>query len=344
MHTGLYHALDFTKDGKSLDFLAIPFSIDRSPYYQVKVPVCRIRNGDGPRVLLMAGNHGDEYEGELLLGRLFRRLDPARIRGELTILPVANAPAVMAARRRSPLDDGNLNRAFPGDAGGTPTARLAHFLEHELFARHDVVFDIHSGGTSMAHLPCALIERQGPPDRLARALELMRALGMPYGFVAENGALAPTSMAAAARAGAIGLSGEFGGGGTVTPDTMRLTARAIDNLLMAVGVTQEPILEAPAAAPAPMQLLQLDSHRQGIYALRRGWFEPVVDVGARVAAGDLAGWLHDLTRLDVPEEALRFRESGIVISRRLHTDSEAGDCLIQVARPVEEADILARAA
>ena len=344
MHTGLYHALDFTRDGKSLDFLSIPFSVDRSPYFQVKVPVCRIRNGEGPRVLLMAGNHGDEYEGELLLGRLFRRLDADRVRGELTILPVTNAPAVMAARRRSPLDDGNLNRAFPGDPAGTPTARLAHFLEHELFPRHDVVFDIHSGGTSMAHLPCALIERQGPPDRLERALELMRALGMPYGFVAENGAQAPTSMAAAARAGTIGVSGEFGGGGTVTPETIALTARAIDNLLMAAGVTQEPVLADSAPAPAPMQLLQLDSHRQAIYALHRGWFEPAVDVGARVAAGDLAGWFHDLTRLDAPEQELRFQESGVVISRRLHTDSDAGDCLIQVARPVEEARILERAA
>ncbi len=342
MHTGLYHALDFAADGKSLDFLSIPFSVDRSPYYQVKVPVCRVRNGAGPRVLLMAGNHGDEYEGELLLGRLFRRLDPARIRGEVTILPATNAPAVMAARRRSPLDEGNLNRAFPGDPAGSPTFRLAHFLEHELFPRHDVVFDLHSGGTSMAHLPCALIERQGTPDRLGRALELMQALGMPYGFVAENGATAPTSMAAAARAGVIGISGEFGGGGTVTPETMAYTARAIDNLLIAVGLTDAPVLSVSGPAPAPMQLLQLDSHRQAIYALRRGWFEPAVDVGARVAAGDLAGWFHDLTRLDQPEEELRFQEAGIVISRRLHSDSEAGDCLIQVARPVEEAGILAR--
>ena len=68
----------------------------------------------------MAGNHGDEYEGEIALGRLIRRLDPARVRGEITILPMANVPAVMAARRRSPLDNGNLNRAFPGSPGGTP--------------------------------------------------------------------------------------------------------------------------------------------------------------------------------------------------------------------------------
>lgn len=31
------------------------------------------------------------------------------------------------------------------------------------------------------------------------------------------------------------------------------------------------------------------------------------------------------------EEPLRFAEPGIVISHRLHTMSDAGDCLIQVA-------------
>ncbi|GGF50321.1 deacylase [Aliidongia dinghuensis] len=336
MHTGLFHSLDLTADGKALSFLGIPFSVDRSPYFQVKIPVCRVRRGTGPRILLMAGNHGDEYEGEITLGRLVRRITPERIRGELTILPIANAPAVMAARRRSPLDQGNLNRAFPGNPGGTPTERLAHFLEHELFPRHDIVFDLHSGGTSMAHLPCSLVERQGPPERFGRALELMAALGMPYGFVAENGATAPTSMAAAARAGAIGLSGEFGGGGTVTPATMALTSRAIDNLLQAVGMVEAPLLGDHPPVTSPTRLLMLDSHEQAIFATRRGWFEPAVDVGAEVAAGDLAGWYHDLSDLERPEQALTFAHSGIVISRRLHSDSEAGDCLIQVARPIDE--------
>ncbi|HEY5798173.1 MAG TPA: succinylglutamate desuccinylase/aspartoacylase family protein [Bosea sp. (in: a-proteobacteria)] len=335
MHTGLFHEIDFAAHGKSISHLSIPFSVDRSPYFQVKVPVCRIRSGDGPRVLLMAGNHGDEYEGEIALTRLIRRLSPEMVRGEITILPFTNAPAVFAARRRSPLDDGNLNRAFPGDAGGTPTFRIAHFLEHELFPRHDVVFDLHSGGTSMAHLPCSLIERQGSPETLNRALTLMDALGMPYGFVAANGAEAPTSMAAAARAGAIGISGEFGGGGTVTPQSMALTQRAIDRLLSELGTISEPILGDHEPVEQATKLLSLQSHAQAIYATRRGWFEPAVDCGAEVQAGDLAGWYHDFGRLDAVEEALHFAVSGVVISRRLHSDCVSGDCLIQVGQPVD---------
>lgn len=334
MHTGLFHTLDFDADGRVLDHLGLPFSVDRSPYFHVKVPVARIRNGDGPSVLLMAGNHGDEYEGEFALARLVRRLDPARMRGAVTILPMANAPAVRASKRCSPLDGGNLNRAFPGDPDGTPTQRIAHFLEHELFPRHDVVFDLHSGGTSMAHLPCALIERQADPQRQERAVGLMRALGLPYGFIADNGPAAPTSMGAAARAGIIGLSGEFGGGGTVTPATMRGASAAIDALLLALGIIGAPLL-GPMPVAGPMRLLSLARHAQAIYATAPGWFEPAVEVGAEVAAGDLAGWVHDLDRLEVAEAPLRFAEAGIVISHRLHSRCEPGDCLIQVAEVLD---------
>jgi predicted deacylase len=331
MHSGLVHTIDLDRDGKRLDYLSIPFSIDRSPYFQVKVPICVVRNGEGPSVLLMAGNHGDEYEGEFALAKLIRRLDPARIRGRITILPLTNAPAVMAAKRCSPLDGGNLNRAFPGDPLGTPTRRIAHFLETDLFPRHEVVLDIHSGGTSMEHLPVALIERDADEARHRRALDLMGRLGFEHAFVADNGAGSPTSMGAARRAGTIGLSGEFGGGGTATVDSMVLTARAIDNLLLALGSVDGPVLGDGAPPAGPMRLMSLARHSQGIYATRRGWFEPAVRLGETVTAGALAGWYHDLERLEAAEEPLHFAEGGIVISRRLHSQCEAGDCLLQVA-------------
>jgi predicted deacylase len=48
------------------------------------------------------------------------------MRGRVTILPLANAPAEMAARRCSPLDGGNLNRAFRGEPNGAPP----HMKDH----------------------------------------------------------------------------------------------------------------------------------------------------------------------------------------------------------------------
>ncbi|PZU24523.1 MAG: deacylase [Shinella sp.] len=335
MHTGLFHSIDFNAEGKQFGWLSAPFSVDRSPYFHVRTPICTIRNGDGPSVLLMAGNHGDEYEGEINLKRLIRSVQPADIKGRLTILPFANMPAVMSARRCSPLDGGNLNRAFPGSMESNPTSRMANFLERELFPKYDIVFDMHSGGTSMAHLPTGLIEESDDAERHAKAVALLNALGMPYAFIARNGIDAPTSMAAAARAGAIGISGEFGGGGSVTPETMSLTALAINNLLIASGLATKPLLPSHSQAQKT-RLLSLNSHDQAIYATRTGWFEPAVDVGAEVEAGDVAGWYHNFEQLSETEEELRFAVPGVVISRRLHTQSQNGDCLIQVGRLIKD--------
>jgi hypothetical protein len=138
-------------------------------------------------------------------------------------------------------------------------------------------------------------------------------------------------MGAARRAGAIGVSGEFGGGGTTTPETIVATERAIDSLLMALGIVDHPVLSKHTTETAPMVILSLARQSQAIYATRQGWFEPAVLPGAAVSAGDIAGWLHDLEQLDVLEKELRFIEGGIVLSRRLHTMCDAGDCLIQVA-------------
>ncbi|MGH1482820.1 MAG: succinylglutamate desuccinylase/aspartoacylase family protein [Geminicoccales bacterium] len=332
MHTGIFNPIDPQQDGKIVTHLSLPYSIDRSPYYQIKIPICHIRNGDGPRVLLTAGNHGDEYEGELTLLKLIQKLEPADVSGTVTIMPAANLPAVMAARRRSPFDDGNLNRVFPGNPQGTPTERIAHFIETDLVPRHDILFDLHSGGTSMAHLPCALMERYTDAALHEKSLTAMRALGMPYGFIANNGSDTPTSIGAAFRAGIPSIAGEFGGGGTVTPLTMRLTAEAVDRLLMYQGVVDHPVLAPDAGPPNETVLLGLDRQSLFVYALREAWFEPAVNLGDQVEAGQLAGWLHDLKEITRPADALHFEEGGIVLALRLHTHCQAGDCLAAVGR------------
>ena len=332
MHTGVFDPIDADRNGKIVTHLSLPYSVDRSPYYQIKIPICHIRNGDGPRVLLMAGNHGDEYEGELTLLKLIQKLEPTDVAGTVTIMPAVNQPAVMAARRRSPFDDGNLNRAFPGDPKGTPTERIAHFIETDLVRRHDIIFDLHSGGTSMAHLPCGLIERHADSVLHAKSLEAMQALGMTYGFIADNGPETPTSVGAAFRAQVPHVSGEFGGGATVTPETMRLTEEAVDRLLMHQGVVSRPILRPDAAPPGETVLLGLDRQSLFVYALWEGWFEPAVVLGEEVAAGQPAGWLHDLRDVTRKAKELTFEEAGVVLALRLHTHCQAGDCLIAVGR------------
>src|SRR5690606_32660324 len=116
-----------------------------------------------------------------------------------------------------------------------------------------------------------LIERQADPALYARAVELLQAMGAPHAFIADNGPAAPTSMGAARRAGIVGISGEFGGGGTVTPSSMAFTEACLDRLLVKTGVLNAPVLSRkPLPELQETQFLSLARHSQGIYAPHRG--------------------------------------------------------------------------
>ncbi|HET6521982.1 MAG TPA: succinylglutamate desuccinylase/aspartoacylase family protein, partial [Geminicoccaceae bacterium] len=71
----------------------MPWSRNDSAWGAVRVPVTVVRNGGGPTAPLVAGNHGDEYEGQIALCRLIRELEPEAIQGRVMVLPAANLPA-----------------------------------------------------------------------------------------------------------------------------------------------------------------------------------------------------------------------------------------------------------
>ena len=62
--------IDLGAEGKATGFVRVPHSVHRSAYGWIPIPIVRIRNGDGPSVLMQAGNHGDEWEGQIGLGNL----------------------------------------------------------------------------------------------------------------------------------------------------------------------------------------------------------------------------------------------------------------------------------
>ena len=149
MSSRIIAEIDYEKDGKQVGWLGLPHSVTRSAYGKIMIPIAVIRNGKGPTVFFQAGNHGDEYEGQIALVKLIRELDPAAIQGRVIVLPAANFPAAMAGTRVSPIDEGNLNRAFPGSPDGTVTQQIAYYIDSVLFPQADLFHDLHSGGSSL---------------------------------------------------------------------------------------------------------------------------------------------------------------------------------------------------
>jgi predicted deacylase len=212
--------------------LRVPYSSDLSAYGWIPVPLICIRNGEGPTALLTAGNHGDEYEGQVALIKLARELDFTQIRGRIIILPALNFPAVAAGRRVSPIDDGNLNRVFPGMANGSPTEMIAHYVDSVLFALSDLVVDLHSGGRSLEYSPCALA-RPGLDEKHHKAvLELLNAFGAPFSILTDGqGGGASTTLYAAANQRRIpAITTELGGGAGLHHKTAAHTRKQLLDL------------------------------------------------------------------------------------------------------------------
>ena len=106
---------------------------------------------DGPTLTVLAGVHGDEYEGVRAIPQIFRALELAQLRGRLITVPVCNVPAYRTATRSSPIDGLNLARVFPGDAHGTVTQRIAHMLTEQMIAPASLLIDLHSAGVAYRH-------------------------------------------------------------------------------------------------------------------------------------------------------------------------------------------------
>jgi predicted deacylase len=326
--TRIWTPIDYDADGKQSDCLRLPHSSDMSAYGWIPIPLVCIKNGAGPTALLIAGNHGDEYEGQIALSSLARDTQVHDVSGRLLILPALNFPAVAAGRRLSPLDEGNLNRLFPGDAAGSPTEMIAHYVCEVLIPLADVVVDLHSGGRSLQYVASTLVRPGRTSDEHEKLLKLMRLFGAPISFVSDGtGGGGLTTLAAAAQArGALALTTELGGGGTLSREGLSLAKAGLGRLLKEQGILCDIAVE-PAV---PTRFMTVRGHSAFVYARDRGIFEPVAEIGGEVVEGQIAGRIHFPDLPTREPETLFFESPGLVACRRVPSLTERGDCLFKV--------------
>jgi predicted deacylase len=326
--------VDFNQDGRQHGFVRLFHSVHSSAYGFIPIPIVVLRNGDGPTAVFVSGNHGDEYEGQVALCNLTRSLDPTRINGRVIILPMANFPAGMAGRRTSSIDDGNLNRSFPGNPDGTVTQQIAFWIESELLPMADIVVDLHSGGSSLNYVPTVLTKRSGDPVRDAALLAALNAFAAPVAYITGggNGTGADHTLSGGAqRLGKICLGTELAGSGSVTPAALKIAERGLRNVLVHVGILPE---SERIPGPGKTRVVEVGGADYFIYAPESGVFEPVVELGDEVAAGQLAGRVHFPETPWAPAVEFHFQRAGLVLCKRIPGRTMRGDCLFHLGTDV----------
>jgi predicted deacylase len=131
------------KEGFESRLIDVPAGSDAG----TQIPITTISGAaPGLTLALIAGNHGYEYPPILALQRVRSLIDPAKLKGTIIMVHVANMPSFLGRTVYfSPIDGKNLNRVYPGRKDGTVSERIAYAITTEVIEKADYVLDLHCG-------------------------------------------------------------------------------------------------------------------------------------------------------------------------------------------------------
>lgn len=290
----------------------------------VLLPVIVVRGArPGPALLVVAGVHGDEYEGMAAIRQVAASLEPARMQGLFVAIPVANPFAYEARSRVTPLhlDGLNLARVFPGDPAGSPTRQLAaKLLELVLnnLGPDDLFLDFHSGSAD-AQFARLIGFRDVPGPAAERAQEIARHTGIsqlwripdsPGPFNAET-----------ARRGIVTLGTETTGRAGCDPVDVAVFAEGLRNLLAYLTIVPD--------WPAPPRLATPARTTVEVIAPATGWFESEAQLHEVVAKGQRLGRIVDL--FGDPVADVHAPVAGAIWASRTMPPVRTGELLFYIA-------------
>ncbi|HXF83715.1 MAG TPA: succinylglutamate desuccinylase/aspartoacylase family protein [bacterium] len=238
----------------------------------LQLPLHEIR-GDrpGPTVGLCAAIHGEEATGVEILYRFLTAVDLDGLAGRLLVMPVANPFSFAAVTRHTPIDMNNLNRVFPGQAGGFLTEQLAHRMVADFLAGLDVFIDFHAGGATPTVDYVYIINAE----------DLSRAFGSRLLYRPKE-TLAGTSVSVTRERGVRSVVVELGGGRVDQAGFVARGLAGLLNILRAVGS----LPGTPTPPPAQIVLREIATLRP-----RHGGLllPEVTTLGAEVRGGQVLG-------------------------------------------------------
>lgn len=182
----------------------------------------------GPRILLTAGVHGDEYEPMLAACELMEYLSGNLLRGSVTIVPVVNESAYAKGDRFGE-DHLDLARICPGNQNGSVSERYAYQIS-AIIRQSDYLIDMHTGGLAHNIFPLAGFMLHPSKEVLNKQRTMALAFNLPVIWGTDcqpNGRT--LSVARDENIPAIYL--EYGGGSGIRKDVIKAYKEGFLNLL-----------------------------------------------------------------------------------------------------------------
>jgi N-alpha-acetyl-L-2,4-diaminobutyrate deacetylase len=278
----------------------------------------RAKPGQG--LVAFGSNHGNEYEGPVVLKNLLSEIKTADVIGRIILVPVLNPAAFRSGTRKSDTEDGvNLNRAFIDGAGKTPslagiTHRIAAFVREAIWPHVHVVIDLHSGGEGYRFAEVASYHPIDDPHQSKLIEETARWFGTPLIMTYQNQTpgLLPSE---AERLGKITIGTELGWGNAINRlgcvyGRQGVLAAAINH-----GQLQGVIKPIAFHASKTQRSVAMVDRACFCVAPHSGHYEPLVDCGDELQKGQTIGLLHDFERIDSTPTPIVANVKGVLIAQ-----------------------------
>jgi predicted deacylase len=333
-------AIDFDRPGKH-DY-QVAFHLDGAWGYSL-VPLTVINGKRGPNsngVLCFGGTHGNEYEGQIAVKQLCNTLDADELSGRVVLIPQLSESACVANTRTSPLDGVNMNRAFPGNARGTISYRISHFVKSRIFPLGRVVIDIHSGGKEGAFPICTSFHPIPNQKQRAEIATVSQLFDTPFVFIYSSAMASGLLTDEAEAEGKITLGGEFGGGETTNRLGVRHAYEGVLNVLRHYGHLEGPVRKIRQNGEHDTKLVKADSLQSYVPCPRDGIWEPLVDLGSFIATGQLIGRLHDFADHTSTALEIRAEKEGYLLMMHLSARPQKGQTLYVLADEVAWSEVI----
>jgi predicted deacylase len=293
----------------------------------------------GQGLVAFGSNHGNEYEGPVVLKNLLHEIRQDDVLGRIILIPVLNPSAFRSGTRESLLDDRvNLNRAFVPDAGRTPalsgiTHRIAAFVREKIWPRVHVVIDLHSGGDVARFALCANFHHVDDPTQAQRIEETARWFGTPVLMVYQNSTpgLLPSE---AERLGKITVGTELGWGRSINPQGVRYGRQGVLAAAIHHGQLRGSIEKIDHHRAGTQRKLEMVDRNCFTVAPFDGHYQPLIECGTRVRQGDVVGLLHDFDHIDQDPQPVLAGVDGVLLAQAWVAPVPRGQHIVVVGREI----------
>lgn len=272
------------------DIITIPLPVDET--FRIRRNV--IKNGEGGRICVVTGIHGDELEGQFVCFLLAQAINaaPEHLHGTVEIWPAVNPLGIDSIQRGIPGCELDMNRTFPGSASGDMVEYVANEVVSALSGA-DVVFDIHASNIFLTEVPQVRI------NELHRDTLLPLAEQADLDFIWVHGASTVLQSTLAYSLNSTGtpcLVLEMGVGMRLSGEYCRQVTNGILNVMKNAGMWDGPVdpVKEPAIGDMSDEVVFLNAPCSGMFMKTK-------NQGTWVKKGETVGYIFDPFKGEVVE-------------------------------------------